>query len=378
MRKIGVGIIGYGFIGRMHAYGYRTIPLVYRDNPFEIEIVGVSTAHDETAAAAAREIGCRFHTADWRELIARDDVSAVSICSPNAAHKEQVIAALQAGKHVYCDKPLTVSYPESLAIVDAARKATSVHQMTFQNRFFPATLRAKELLESGALGRILHFRALYLHSGYLDPNRPFSWRLDKAHGGGALVDLGSHVIDLMRHLLGEFESVCMTTETFIKQRPLREEPSRMHDVEVDDFALMLARMAGGVPGVIEASRVATGVNDELRFDIHGDNGAISFNLMQPNYLGFFDNSDPGGPYGGRKGVKLIECCQRYPDLLLRTEKNSIGWRDGHVQCLYQFLRCVAEGRPASPDLHDGAAVQRVMDAAYLSAEQKRWVRVSEI
>ena len=376
MKRIGVGIIGYGFIGRMHAYGYKTIPLVYKDNPFEIDLVGVSTAHEETAAAAAREVGCRFHTADWRRLVEREDVMAVSICTPNAAHKEQVIAALQAGKHVYCDKPLCTSCAEALEITDAARRAPGcIHQMTFQNRFFPATLRAKELLASGALGRVLHFRALYLHAGYLDPKRPFTWRMDKAQGGGALVDLGSHVIDLMRHLIGEFESVCMLSETFVKRRPLRDDPSQMHDVEVDDLALLMVRMAGGVPGIIEASRVATGVNDELRFEIHGEKGAVSFNLMQPNFLGYFDCSAPGGSYGGSRGVTQIESVNRYSSLQLHTEKNSIGWRDGHVHCLCQFLRSVADGTPASPDLFDGAAVQRVMDAAYRSASTRQWESV---
>ena len=375
MKELGVGIIGYGFIGRMHAYCYKTIPLIYRNAP-RARIVGVATAHETSARAAADEIGCGFHTADWRDLIARDDVHAVSICSPNASHKEQVIAALRAGKHVYCDKPLTVTYRDALEIADAAREAKGVvHQMTFQTRFFPATLRAKELIDAGAIGSVYHFRAAYLHAGYVDPKRPFIWRMDKGQGGGALVDLGSHVIDLMRHLLGEFDSVSAIMQTFVPERPDRDDPSRMRRVEVDDLALLTVRMAGGFPGVIEASRFAMGANDELRFEIHGEKGALAFNLMEPNWINFFDNRDPGGHYGGSKGFKRIESCQRFPDLLLPTEKNSIGWREGHRECLRNFLQCVAEGRPASPDLFDGAAVQQVMDAAYRSAQEGRWAKI---
>jgi len=378
MKTLNVGLIGYGFMGRMHSFCYKTIPMIYRNAP-RVRIVGVSTAHEETARAAAAEIGCDFATADWRRLIDRDDVDIIDVCSPNASHKDQVIAALRAGKHVYCDKPLTTSSADAREIVAAARQAKGcIHQMTFQNRFFPATLRAKELISEGRLGRIYHFRAAYLHAGYVDPGRPFTWRMDKAQGGGALVDLGSHVLDLMRHLLGEFESVCAATETFVKQRPLPGQPGRTHAVEVDDWAMLTVKMAAGFPGTIESSRFAMGVNDELRFEIHGEKGALRFNLMEPNWLYFFDNTDPGGNYGGTKGFKQIECVQRYPDVLLPTPKNSIGWRDAHRHCLCNFVKCVAEGRPASPDLADGAAVQHIIDAAYRSAEAGGWVKVDDV
>ena len=378
MKTLGVGLIGYGFMGRMHAFCYKTIPMIYKNAP-AVRIAGVSTSHEETARAAAQELACEFRTADWRRLIERDDVDIIDVCSPNASHKEQVIAALRAGKHVYCDKPLTVSATDAREIVAAAREARGVvHQMTFQYRFFPATLRAKELIDAGALGRVFHFRAAYLHAGYVDPSRPFTWRMDKAQGGGALVDLGSHIIDLMRHLLGEFESVSAATHTFVTERPLPGHPDTKQPVEVDDWVVMTVRMAGGFPGTIEASRFAMGMNDELRFEIHGEKGALAFNLMEPNWIQFFDNTDPGGAYGGSKGFKKIESCQRYPDVLLPTPKNSIGWRDSHRHCLFNFVRCVAEGRPASPDLADGAAVQQIMDAAYRSAANGTWVKVADV
>ena len=378
MKTFGVGLIGYGFMGRMHSFCYKTIPMIYKNAP-PVRIVGVSTGHEETARAAAQELGCDFSTDDWRRLIDRSDVDIIDVCTPNASHKDQVIAALRAGKHVYCDKPLTTNSAAAREIVAAARQAKgSVHQMTFQNRFFPATLRAKELIDAGALGRVYHFRAAYLHAGYVDPGRPFTWRMDKAQGGGALVDLGSHIIDLMRHLLGEFESVLAATQTFVTERPLPGDPARKHPVEVDDWVTFAVRMAGGFPGTIEASRFAMGVNDEIRFEIHGEKGALAFNLMEPNWLYFYDNTDPGGNYGGCKGFRKIESVQRYPDVLLPTPKNSIGWRDGHRHCLFNFVKCVAEGRPASPDLADGAAVQHIMDAAYRSAQEGKWVKVADV
>jgi len=379
VKTLGVGIIGYGFMGRMRNYCYKTIPLLYENVPLRTQIVGVSTAHIDTAQAAAAETGAAFATDDWRRLIDRDDIHVIDICTPNAAHKEQVIAALNAGKHIYCDKPLTVNYADAVEIIDTARNTpSSIHQMTFQTRFFPATIRARQLIDEGAIGDVYHFHAAYLHAGYTSPKRPYSWRMDKAHGGGALVDLGSHIIDLMRHLLGEYESVFATTRTFTTQRPDARDLNKMHKVEVDDYALLNVKMAGGTTGVVEASRFATGVNDELRFEIHGSRGALAFNLMQPDWLYFYDDTAPGGNYGGRKGYTQIECVNRKPNMRLKTPKNSIGWRDGHVHCLFNLLSCIAENRPASPSLFDGAAVQRVMDAAYRSAETGGWVQTADV
>jgi predicted dehydrogenase len=227
------------------------------------------------------------------------------------------------------------------------------------------------------LGRIYGFRGVYLHAGYLDPQRPITWRLDRNKGGGgALVDLGSHVIDLLRFLVGDFTEVTAQTETFIRERPLAKDPSKMAPVEVDDVVVMTVRTAGGAVGTVEASRFATGANDELRFEIHGEKGALRFNLEDPNFLEFYDQTAPGGAHGGSRGFTRIETVQRYePPSAFPGPKFAIGWLRGHMHCLWSFLDAIARGVPPSPGYADGLAVERIISAAYQSASTRRPVEV---
>ena len=286
---------------------------------------------------------------------------------------------MEHGKHVYMDKPLCLSLDEAREMAAcAAAHPECVTQMTFNNRFVPAILRAKELVDAGRLGDIFSARVCYLHAGYVDPNRPMSWRLDKTKTGrsGALFDLGSHVIDLTRHLLGEFAEVAHLAETFVKERPLRDEPSRKAPVEVDDISILAFRLESGGVGTIESSRVATGVQDELRFEAHGSKGAIRFNLMQPNYLEFYDATLPEGPYGAERGFKALECVGRYPKpAALPPPKATVGWERFHVHCLHNFVTHVVTGTPASPDIRDGAKTQAIMEAALDASETGMWVKV---
>jgi len=372
--ELGVGVVGFGFMGKIHCYGYRSLPLLYDPPPARTRLVAVCTAHEETARRAAQQAGFEQATTDYRRVLDNPAVDIVHVCTPNASHRELCVAALEAGKHVYCDKPLARTVAEAEAIVAAAdRTAGSKHQMTFQYRFLPATLRAKQLIDEGFLGRLFSYRAAYLHAGYIDPTRPMSWRLDKAaSGGGALLDLGSHIIDLMRHLCGDVARVSARCQTFIAQRPTPDGGSAK--VEVDDLTLMQVELADGALGTIEASRLATGTNDDLTFDIHGDQGALRFSLMDPNWLHAYDQREPSGDYGGSRGFKAIEAVQRYPKpAALPGPKLSVGWVRSHIACLCHFLTCVVEDRPARPSLHDGLAVQRIMAAAYASSRAGHWV-----
>ncbi|MFW6162576.1 MAG: Gfo/Idh/MocA family protein, partial [Planctomycetota bacterium] len=308
--ELGVGTIGYGFMGRMHSYAWRSLPFLYDPPPARPRFVAVCTAHEETARRAAEQGGYERGVTDYRRVMDDPAVDVVHVCTPNASHRELCTAVLEAGKHVYCDKPLARTLPEAEAIVAAADAHPEViHQVTFQNRFLPATLRARQLLDEGFCGPLFGFRASYLHAGYIDPQRPMSWRLDRAvAGGGALVDLGSHVIDLMRHLCGEVVRVSARCKTFIAQRPTADGGTA--PVEVDDVALLQVETAPGALGTIEASRLATGTNDDLTFAIHGAQGALRFDLMDPNWLHAYDHRAPGGAYGGRRGFKAIETVQR--------------------------------------------------------------------
>ncbi len=377
MDEFGVGVVGFGFMGRTHAYGYLNLPLFYDPPPARIRLVGVCTRHEDTARKAQETAGFEFATTNVEELIARDDIHIINCCTPNKSHREVLLQAMAAGKHVYCDKPLARNAAEARELADASRAARGKCQMALNYRFLPATLRAKQLMEDGALGDIFHFRACYLHAGYIDPSRPMSWRLSKEEsGGGALFDLGSHVLDLMYHLLGPYESVSALCETIIKERPLKDDPARMGEVEVDDVAVLNVRMASGAFGTIEASRFATGAQDELRFEIHGSKGAMKFNLMDPNWLYLYRTDAPGGDYGGERGFTQIECVQRYPaPSVLPAPKVSVGWIRGHLHSLYSFVRNIAEDRPASPNFCDAAHVHDVMEAAYRSAESGAWADV---
>lgn len=376
MKELGIGIVGFGFMGKTHTYGYKTIPLYYSNLPFKIKLIGVCDAAPSVAEKARDTLDFQFATQNPDDIFNNPDIDIVDICTPNIYHKDGVLGAIQAGKHVYCDKPLAVSAQEAREVTAQLLSSSVITQMALQYRFFPATLRAKELLSEGRLGKVLSFRASYLHSGSVDPLKPIGWKQDKKFGGGGvLFDLGSHVLDLMYHFLGEYSSVLAHTEVIYKQRPTKS--GELVDIEADDAAYLIVKMRSGASGMIEASKIATGANDELRFEIHGDKGAIRFNLMEPNWLEFYDNSVPEAPLGGLKGYTKIECVQRYakPGGDFPGPKFSTGWIRAHVHSLYHFLSCVADNMPASPSFAEGAYIQHVMEKAYVSADAGRWVNI---
>lgn len=376
MDEIRVGVIGFGFMGKTHTYGYKTIPLYYSNLPFKIKLVGVCDTNPEVAAKAQETLGFEFATSNPDEVLNRSDINVVNVCTPNIYHKESVLKAIKAGKNVYCDKPLATRFEETKEITDVLKQYGVITQMALQYRFFPAVMRAKEILEEGGIGKIMSFRGCYLHSSAIDPNKPLGWKQDKKFGGGGvLFDLGSHILDVIYYLLGEYSSVFANTEIIYPRRP--DKNGNMVAVEADDLAFMMLKLKAGGTGIIEASKVATGVNDELRFEIHGDKGAVRFNLMEPNWLDYYDNTLPDAHYGGNKGYTRIECVQRFkkPGGDFPNPKFSIGWIRSHVHSLYNFLSCVYEKREASPSFKDGAYIQYVMEKAYESDAGKKWIQL---
>ncbi|HOS43573.1 MAG TPA: Gfo/Idh/MocA family oxidoreductase, partial [Armatimonadota bacterium] len=302
-----------------------------------------------------------------------DDIHIIDICSPNSAHAEQLLAAMAAGKHIYCDKPLVVG-AENMAKVEAALATyPGTAQMALQYRFFPATMRAKQLIDAGALGNIVSFRASYLHAGSVDPHRAMGWKQLKSEGGGVLQDLGSHVLDLMNYLIGPIARVVCDANIIYPTRPNAK--GELVPVEADDIMLMLAKLPNGATGTIEASKLATGAEDEMRFEIHGDNGAVRFNCMQPNYLEFYDLTQPETPLGGTRGWTSIACVQRFdkPGGAFPGPKFSIGWIRSHMHSAFNFLQAIAEGARPHPSLADGLALQRMLAAAQQSSDAGAWV-----
>lgn len=379
MSKINIGIIGYGGIGRVHAMAYRSIPFHYALPADSVNIVGVATTRDETAQQAALEIGCDYWTADYRELLARDDVDAVDICTPNNVHEEIVLASAQAGKHIYCEKPLAMNTAEAIRMSQAVADANIKAQLTFNFRFFPAITRAKQLIEEGFVGNIFSFRGRYHRSSYISYDKPLSWRLKReVTGGGALFDLGSHILDLLYYLLGDFGAVHGTLDTLIKERPVSKGATETAPVDVDDIALLHTRLVDGTVGTVEISRMGTGATNDLVVEIFGDKGAIRFDLNEPAWLQVYDVRDSGTPIGGMRGFRRIEAVQRYegqraPDWTMNPDFMRV-----HAECQYQFIQSIWNDTTPSPSFAEGLHVQKIMEAAEQSSAQGAWVKLADI
>ncbi|MCE5328259.1 MAG: Gfo/Idh/MocA family oxidoreductase [Planctomycetaceae bacterium] len=376
MKTLRVGFVGFGFIGKVHAYGYINLPLFY-NLPLRTQITHVCTSSVKTAAAAAEQIGAQHAVTDFRAVTENPDVDVVHICTPNHLHREALLSAMAVGKHIYCDKPLTATLAQALEIEAALPAYKGTAQMTLQNRFFPATMRAKQLMEEGFVGRALEFRAAYLHSGSVDEKAPLKWKLSASAGGGVIADLGSHVLDLMHWLLGDYEQVFAATQIAHAQRPSADDPSRQVKVDAEDSVMLLAKMACGALGTIEASKIATGAEDEMRFEIHGTRGALRFNGMDPHHLEAYDLGATDKPTGGLRGWTKIDTGQRYgaPATGLPGAKMAIGWTRAHMACLANFVNDIAQGKSGDPDLWQGIYIQKLIDSVGRSATARAWTKV---
>jgi predicted dehydrogenase len=379
MKELGVGIVGFGFMGKTHTYAYKTMPFFYDSLPFKIKLKAVCSRRKETVQEAKEKYGFELATTDIGELYERDDIDIINICTPNLLHKEMVINALLAGKHVYCDKPLVVNNAEAGEILELLNNkpelSNLVTQVAYQNRFYPVTMRARQLIEEGAIGNPVSFRASYLHSGSVNPDKPIGWKQDKDCGGGVLADMGSHVLDMVYYLIGEYESVSAINHVLYPRRPDRN--GKIINITAEDLFIMTARMKNGAVGTLEASKIATGTNDEFQVEIYGDKGALKFDLMNANWLEYYDNTVSDKPMGGRKGFTKIECVQRFekPGGNFPPSKLSIGWLRAHVHSLYSFISCVHDGKKADPSIKEGAYIQYVMEKAFESDKLKKWVNL---
>jgi predicted dehydrogenase len=372
---LGVGVLGYGFMGKTHTFAHRTIPFYYVPPPARCVLRAVCTSRESTARAAMQAGGFERCTTNPLEVIEADDIDVVHVCTPNSEHFAALAAAIRANKHIYCDKPVTGSLDEAGRLAAMLPGYRGAAQVALQYRFFPATMRARQLVEEGFLGPVTHFRAVYLHSGSVDPSRPVNWKSTARAGGGVIRDLGSHIVDLLWWLIGPFESVSCMSRIWAPRRPSLDEPGKMVTVDVEEAAVLMLRAADGAFGTVDVSKIATGAEDELAFEIHGRHGAMRFNLDQPNYLEVYDGRMPDGDFGGRRGWQRLATVQRYPGAggKFPSPRAAIGWLRGHVHCLYSFLQCVADGTEPHPSLAEGLRLQRVLEAAREAAESGGWV-----
>lgn len=377
MKEYRIGILGAGMMGKTHAWCWQSLPFFYERLGFRARLHGVCTSRPETAEAARDAYGFERAYASYLELIESDAVDIVDIASPNHRHFEAVLAAARAGKPVYCDKPLTGNLDEALALEREIAHPERAGQMVFHNRFLPATMRARDLAASGDLGEVISFRAAYLHSGNVPPGKPLAWKDLRSHGAGVLYDLGSHVVDLLTWVCGaSIVEVHARQKTLHARRPSYADPNVLVEQDTDDMTLMSVVLSNGALGTIEASKIATGAQDDLRFEIHGTQGAIRFSLMDPNYLDWFDQRDPEMPLGGTSGYKRIHCVRRYPAPAgFPSPKSTIGWLRGHLHSIYSFISSVHAGNAFDPSIARGIEIERVLAAVRRSAETGATVRI---
>ncbi len=387
-RKIGVGMVGYKFMGKAHSHAYHDVARFFE---LEAEPVMVALCGRDGAAAAsaAAQYGWQGHETDWRALVARPDIDLIDVSTPNNMHAEIAIAAAEHGKHVLCEKPLALDVEQARRMRAAVQKAGVVNMICHNYRFAPAVQYAKKLIESGALGTIYHIRAQYLQDWIMDPDFPLVWRLQKdVAGSGTHGDLSAHIIDLARFLVGEFDSVTGLLHTFIKERPLESGGAgawgataagqrRMGSVTVDDAAAFLARFENGALGVFEASRFAGGNRNGNRFEINGSKGSLRWDLENMNNLQLYLHADAPG----QQGFRTINCTEGGVHPYAEhwwPPAHIIGYEHTFVHLVAELCSGIAAGRSPAPNFEDGVRNQVVLEAVSRSSESGAWVRVGDL
>lgn len=384
-KEIRVGMIGYQFMGKAHSHAYRDLPF-YFDTETKPVMQAIAGRHEEAVKKAADNFGWASYETDALKLIERDDIDLIDIVTPNNTHAEFAIAAAQAGKHVLCEKPLALNLRDAKKMLDAVHKAGVVNMVSHNYRFSPAVQLAKKLIQENRLGKIYHIRAQYLQDFIMDPQFPLVWRLQKeVTGSGALGDIGAHIIDLARFLVGEINEVVGLMETFIKERPIGKmsgglsaigHESEMGKVTVDDAAAFLARFENGALGVFEATRFAGGNRNGNRFEINGEKGSIRWDLENMNNLEvYLADDDPG-----LQGFRTINCTEAHHPFAGRywPPGHIIGYEHTFINLLYELMHGITTGKNSSPTFEDGVRNQAVLEAVEKSAETGNWVSVSAL
>jgi predicted dehydrogenase len=382
MAEIGVGLVGYKFMGRAHSNAYRQLPRFFDVDPTP-RMAAICGRDVAGVREAAGSLGWESYETDYRRLIERDDVGLVDVVTPGNTHREIVLAALAAGKHVICEKPLANSLAEAGEMLAAAREAGTINTVCFNYRRAPAVQLAKKLIDDGRLGTIRHWRATYLQDFIMDPEFPLIWRLKKEFAGsGALGDIGAHIVDLSRFLLGGISEVVGMMETFVKVRPLEEasagggllasERAETGEVTVDDAAAFLARFESGAMGTFEATRFAAGRRNKNAFEINGSKGSVAFNLERMNELEVFFVDDDADVQGFRT-VNVTEPVHPYAGAWW-PPGHIIGYEHTFVHTMKDLMDGIGTGESPAPTFEDAYRVQAILDAVERSVESGGWTR----
>ena len=388
-QEVNVGLIGYSFMGKVHSHAFKDMSFFFPEAAAYPVMKAICGRNEANVSDAAKTFGWQSYETDWKTLIGRDDIHLIDVSTPGDSHAEIAIAAAEAGKHVFCEKPLANNLAEARAMADAVRNAGVKSMVAYNYRRVPAVALAKKLIEEGRIGDIYHWRAVYLQDWIMDPNFPLVWRLQKEKAGsGPHGDLNAHIIDLARYLVGDISEVSGMQETFIKERPIVEEidaalgastggSNQMGQVTVDDTTLFLARFENGAVGTFEATRFAGGRRNGNRFEINGSKGSIAFNLEKMNELQYYNREDEDHIQGFRK-IMVNEGVHPYMDHWW-PPGHIIGWEHTFIHEVYDLMQAIGGADDnLHPDFDEGVKDQAVLEAVSISAENKSWIKVTDL
>lgn len=370
--ELGIGMLGYAFMGKAHTNALKKLPYMMYPPVAIPKLVAICGRNEEATAEAARRYGYAKYYTDWRKVVDDPDVQVFDNGGPNNAHEEPCNAAAAAGKHVFCEKPLARTAAEAKSMLDAVNKAGVKHMVAYNYRFVPAVVQARKLIESGAMGRIYHFRAVYLQEWIMDPNFEKVWRLDKSvAGSGALGDLGSHIIDLGRFLVGEPTRTQAITKTFIEERPLPG--GGRGKVDVDDAFIALLEFENGAIGSVEASRFCAGRKNFNNIEINCEKGTIHFNLERLNELNVYWADEEPKETRGFHNVLITESFHPYWENWW-PHGHGIGWEHSFVHEFHHFFNAIVNNEDVAPygaTFEDGYKNAVICDAIVQAAETGR-------
>ena len=373
MQRIGIGLIGSGFMGRSHAIAFRAAPGIFSDLAATPVLEILADVDAPTAERAARGFGFARSTGDWHELIADPSVQLVAITTPNQLHKPMSLAAIAAGKHVYCEKPLAPTAADAQEMADAAERAGVQTFVGFNYLKNPMIAFAREVIAGGEIGNVVSFRGIHAEDYMADPAQPWTWRLDPAGGHGAIADIGSHILSVARYLCGDIVEVSGQIATVHAQRPVARGAKEMRPVAVDDQARALLRFSSGATGSVEASWVATGRLMTLAFEVTGTKGTIAFDQERMNEIQLFTT----GSARGHSGFKTILSGPAHPHYapFCPAPGHHLGFNDMKTIEVRAILDALSGGPKFMPDFSEAARIQAAVDAIVTSARERRWVTV---
>ena len=371
MRDIGVGLIGTGFMGRAHAIAYQGVAGIFPDS-LRPALVAVADVDGPAAQRAAAQFGFGRAETDWRALIADPTIEIISITTPNILHKEMALAAIAAGKHVHCEKPLAPSAADAAVMMQAAETAGVVTQVGYNYIKNPLLKLAREMVAAGELGEISGFRGIHAEDYMADPEAPYSWRLDATGGPGVIADLGSHIIGMARFLLGPISELSADLQTVVNSRPVARGSSERKEVKVDDIARLNLHFARGCSGSIEANWMASGRKMQLGFELSGSKGALVFSQERFNELLHYRAGD-----ARTGGFTRIEAGPVHPPYgyFCVAPGHQIGFNDLKTIEVAEFLAAIAGGVKQGPDFREAWEIQKIVDAAVRSSQQRCWVAI---